>query len=414
MLFIQGVLGLVAFCAAAWLISENRRAVSLRIVFVGLALQFGLAFALLNVAIIHDAFMLLNEAILALQQATESGTRFVFGFLGGGDPPFEETHAGASFVLAFRALPLILVISALSSLLFFWGVLPLIVRGFAWLLERSMNIGGALGLGAAANIFVGMVEAPLLVRPYLAHITRAELFALMTCGMATVAGTVMVLYAAILGPVLPGAMGHILTASIISAPAAITIARLMVPETETETEGRLSLPHEASSAMDAVTQGIIAALRLLAHIAAMLVVFVALVSLANQVLGLFPDVAGEPLTFQRLLGWIMAPVAWLMGIPWSEAQPAGALLGTKVVLNEMLAYLELAGLPADALSDRSRLVLTYALCGFANLGSLGIMLGGMTAMAPERRAEIVSLGPKSILSGVLATCLTGTVVGLLY
>ncbi len=414
MQFVQGLLGMVTFCAAAWLISENRRAVSLRIVLVGLALQFVLASALLNLAIIHDGFMLLNEAILALQQATESGTRFVFGFLGGGDPPFEETHAGASFVLAFRALPLILVISALSSLLFFWGVLPLIVRGFAWLLERSMNIGGALGLGAAANIFVGMVEAPLLVRPYLAHITRAELFALMTCGMATVAGTVMVLYATILGPVLPGAMGHILTASIISAPAAIMIARLMVPETEPETEGRLTLPHEASSAMDAVTRGTIAGLRLLAHIAAMLVVFVALVSLANQVLGLFPDVAGEPLTFQRLLGWVMAPVAWLMGIPWAEAQPAGALLGTKVVLNEMLAYLELAELPADALSDRSRLVLTYALCGFANLGSLGIMLGGMTAMVPERRAEIVSLGPKSILSGVLATCLTGAVVGLLY
>lgn len=414
MLVVQGILGLAAFCVVAWLISENRRAVSLRIVVVGLALQGILAFLLLNLAIVQDAFMLLNQAILALQQATESGTRFVFGFLGGGDPPFEETHAGASFVLAFRALPLILVISALSSLLFFWGVLPLVVRGFARLLERSMNIGGALGLGAAANIFVGMVEAPLLVRPYLAHMTRAELFALMTCGMATVAGTVMVLYATILGPVLPDAMGQILTASIISAPAAIMVARLMVPETGPETEGGLALPHEVSSAMDAVTQGTIGGLRLLAHIVAMLVVFVALVSLANQGLGLLPDVAGEPLTFQRLLGWLMAPVAWLMGIPWSEAQPAGALLGIKVVLNEMLAYMELAELPADVLSPRSRLVLTYALCGFANLGSLGIMLGGLTAMAPERRAEIVSLGPKSIVSGVLATCLTGTVVGLLY
>ncbi|MDJ0873576.1 MAG: nucleoside transporter C-terminal domain-containing protein, partial [Gammaproteobacteria bacterium] len=413
MLHIQAVLGLVAFSAIAWLMSENRRAVSLRIVLVGLGLQGGVAFLLLNLDIVQEAFLLLNQAILGLQQATEAGTTFVFGFLGGGEPPFQESQAGASFVLAFRSLPLILVISALSSLLFYWRVLPLVVRGFAWLLERSMNVGGAVGLGAAANIFVGMVEAPLLVRPYLARMTRAELFALMTCGMATVAGTVMVLYATILATVLPDAMGHILTASIISAPAAIMIARLMVPETERETEGGIELPHEASSAMDAVTQGTVGGLRLLAHIVAMLVVFVALVSLANLLLGLLPNVVGEPLTFQRLLGWIMAPVAWLMGIPWSEAHLAGALLGTKVVLNEMLAYLDLAGLPTEALSPRSRLVLTYALCGFANLGSLGIMLGGMTAMAPERRAEIVALGPKSVVAGVLATCLTGAVVGLL-
>ncbi len=327
MLHIQAVLGLVAFSAIAWLMSENRRAVSLRIVLVGLGLQGGVAFLLLNLDIVQEAFLLLNQAILGLQQATEAGTTFVFGFLVGGEPPFQESQAGASFVLAFRSLPLILVISALSSLLFYWRVLPLVVRGFAWLLERSMNVGGAVGLGAAANIFVGMVEAPLLVRPYLARMTRAELFALMTCGMATVAGTVMVLYATILATVLPDAMGHILTASIISAPAAIMIARLMVPETERETEGGLELPHEASSAMDADTQGTVGGLRLLAHIVAMLVVFVALVSLANLLLGLLPNVVGEPLTFQRLLGWIMAPVAWLMGIPWSEAQAAGALLG---------------------------------------------------------------------------------------
>jgi len=413
MTYLQGLLGLCCFCALAWVVSEDRRAVRPVVVLIGLALQFGLALLLLKLPVFRQLFLILNDAILALQSATEAGTGFVFGFLGGGELPFEETYAGASFVLAFRALPLILVVSALSSLLFYWRVLPLVVRGFAWMLERSMNIGGALGLGAAANIFVGMVEAPLLIRPYLARMTRAELFAVMTCGMATIAGTVMVLYASVLSDMLPDAMGHVLSASIISAPAAIMIARLMVPETQPETEGSLTLPHEANSSMEAVTQGTVAGLRLLAYIVAMLVVFVALVSLANQLLGLLPSVGGEALSLQRVLGWLMAPVAWLMGIPWGESHTAGSLLGTKTVLNELLAYLRMAELSPDTLSERSRLIMTYALCGFANLGSLGIMLGGMTAMAPERRSEIVGLGPKSILSGTLATSLTGAVVGLL-
>ncbi len=316
-------------------------------------------------------------------------------------------------MLAFRALPLILLVSALSSLLFYWRILPLVVRGFSWLLERSMNVGGALGFGAAANVFVGMIEAPLLIRPYLARMTRAELFAVMTCGMATIAGTVMVLYASVLSGVLPDAMGHILTASIISAPAAIMVARLLVPETQPETEGRVMIDQEANSSMEAVTRGTISGLRLLAYIVAMLIVFVALVSLVNEILEFLPEVNDAPLSLERLLGWLMAPVAWLMGIPWAESVAAGSLLGTKTVLNELLAYLQLAALPEDTLSQRSQLILIYALCGFANLGSLGIMLGGMTVMAPERRREVVALGPKSILSGSIATCLTGTVVGLL-
>jgi CNT family concentrative nucleoside transporter len=411
--YLQGLLGIIGFCAVAWLVSEDRRSVRPVVAVIGLALQLGLALLLLKLPMFRQLFLVLNDAILALQSATGAGARFVFGYLGGGEPPFQETHDGASFVLAFRVLPLILVVSALSSLLFYWRILPLVVRGFAWLLERSMNVGGALGLAAAANIFVGMVEAPLLIRPYLTRITRAELFAVMTCGMATIAGTVMVLYASILTGVLPDAMGHLLSASLISAPAAIMVARLMVPETVAETKGGLVVPYDANSSMEAVTQGTLAGLRLLAYIVAMLLVFVALVSLVNQVLAVLPDVDGAPLSLQRLLGWGMAPVAWLMGIPWAECHTAGALLGTKTVLNELLAYLQLAELPPGALSDRSRIVLTYGLCGFANLGSLGIMLGGLTAMAPQRRTEIVALGPKSILSGTLATCLTGTLVGLI-
>ena len=317
-------------------------------------------------------------------------------------------------MLAFRALPLILVISALSALLCPWRILPLLVRGFAWLLRRTLGTGGPLGLGAAANVFVGMTEAPLLIRPYLAGMTRPALFGLMTCGMATIAGTVMVLYASLIGSVVPDAMGHILIASIISAPAALMIAGILIPETqEARDETPVRIESQSRSAMDAITRGTLEAIPLWLNILAMLVVMVALVSLVNQLLGLLPMIAGEPLTAQRLLGWIMAPVVWLIGIPWHEAPTAGALMGIKTVLNELVAYLELARLPTETLSERSRLIMTYALCGFANLGSLGIMIGGLGAMAPERRDEIVAMGLKSILAGTLATLMTGAVVAML-
>jgi CNT family concentrative nucleoside transporter len=392
----------------AWLLSEDRRGARPGLVAAGLAIQLGLALVMLHWGAVQRGLAFLNDAVLALQDATLAGSRFVFGYLAGGELPFEATGPGSSFILAFQALPLVLVVSALSSLLFHWGILPRVVGALSWLLQRGLRVGGALGLAAAANIFVGMVEAPLLVRPYLRAMSRAELFAVMTTGMATVAGTVMVLYASVLGPVLPGAMGHILTASLISAPAAIVVAHLMVPGS-LATTGSLP-PRKQGGAMDALTRGTLDGLRLLAGIAAMLLVFVALVSLVNQGLGLLPGVAGAELTLQRILGWVLAPLAWLLGIPWEDAPAAGALLGTKVVLNEFLAYLELV--EAEGLGERSRLILVYALCGFANFGSLGIMLGGLTALVPERRAELSALGLRSIASGFLATCMTGAMVGL--
>jgi CNT family concentrative nucleoside transporter len=287
------------------------------------------------------------------------------------------------------------------------------VRTLSRLLQHSMGIGGALALGAIANIFVGMVEAPLLVRPYLMAMSRSELFTLMTTGMATIAGTVMVIYASILRPVLPDAMGQILIASLISAPAAIVIAQLLIPPAGEPTAGELVPPQQASGAMDAVTRGTLQGVELLINITAMLVVMIALVSLANLLLGLLPEVNGTPLTLQRLLGWLLAPVVWLMGVPWEQAPTGGALLGTKTILNELIAYVDLAALPGDALDARSRRIMVYALCGFANFGSLGIMIGGLGTMAPERRAEIVALGLKSIFAGTLATCLTGAVIGVL-
>jgi len=413
LLALQSAFGFIAIFLIAWLLSEDRRAVPWRIVVSGAALQIVLAAALLKLPLFRDLFLALNELLSALERATQEGTRFVFGFLGGGPQPFEERPGSSSFVLAFRALPLILVVSALSSLLFYWRVLPVVVRGISAVLEKLMGVGGAVGLSTAANIFVGMVEAPLFVRPYLREMSRGELFIVMTGGMAGIAGTVMALYAAILGPVVPDAMGHILSASIISAPAAILIAGVMVPPRGEPTSGRLVPPQQATSSMDAVTRGTLDGLQLLLAIVAMLIVLIALVALVNLALGLLPQWGGAQVTLQRMLGYVMAPLVWLAGVPASEAVTAGALMGTKTVLNEFIAYLDLAHLPADALGARSRLIMTYALCGFANFGSLGILIGGLASMVPERRDEIVALGLRSIVSGTLATLMTGAVVGML-
>jgi CNT family concentrative nucleoside transporter len=410
---LQGAAGLIAFTALAWILSEKRNKVSFKLIVSGIAVQLLLGLILLKVPVFQQMFIALNRVVLALEASTRAGTSLVFGYLGGGPMPFEVTAPGNVFILGFRALPLVLVISALSSLFFYWGVLPKVVRAFAWCLTKTLRIGGAEGLGVAANVFVGMVEAPLFIRPYLKIMTRSELFTLMTAGMATIAGTVMVLYATILTDVLPGVMGHILTASIISVPAAVTIAKVMVPETDPLTGGKLTAPVEAVNSMDAVTQGTLQGIKLLINILAMLVVLVALVHLINLILGLVPGWQQQPITLQRLLGYVMAPLVWLMGVPWAEAPAAGALMGTKTILNEFIAYLDMARLAPGTLSHSSVVIMTYALCGFANPGSLGIMIGGLGTMAPERRGEIVSLGLRSIVAGTLATSMTGAVVGIL-
>ena len=414
MLRLHSFIGFLVLALLAWLFSEKRRDVRIRILLTGLGLQICLALLLLKLPGAQQAFLWLNNAVQALEESTRAGTGFVFGYLGGARLPFVEKVPGASYILAFRGLPLVLVISALSSLLFYWRVIPVVVRGFSWVLRRTMGIGGVEGLGTAANVFVGMVESPLLVRPYLLRISRSELFTIMTSGMATIAGTVMVLYAAILSKVIPGVIGHLLIASIISAPAAVTIAKLMIPETGDPSAGEVEIPSEAHSSMDAITRGTLGGVRLLINIIAMLVVFVGLVHLLNLLLGILPDFFGRPITFQRLMGYVMAPVTWVMGIPWSEALITGELMGTKTVLNELLAYLKLASLPEGTLSERSRLIIIYAMCGFANFGSLGIMIGGLGAMAKERRDEIVGLGIKSIVAGTIATCMTGALVGMIY
>ena len=412
---LQSTLGILAILALAWLISENRRAVNWRQAGIGLGVTLLLALVMLKVPKVEVVFALITKAVDAIATATRAGTSFVFGYVGGGPLPFELKTPGAEFILGFQALPVVLVMSVLSSLLFYWGIMPPIVRGFSRVLEKTLDVGGAVGLSTAANIFVGQVEAPLFIRPYLAKLSRAEMFVVMTGGMAGIAGTVFVLYATILANAIPDAAGHIVVCSVLGAPAAILISFIMVPDPKgPHTGGGLGeVEQVASSTMDAIVKGTGAGLELLLNIVAMLIVFIALVHLANAVLGLLPDLFGAPVTLQRTLGWVMAPICWLMGIPWAQAVTAGGLMGIKTILNELVAYLQLAALPADALDPRSRLIMLYAMCGFANFGSLGIMIAGLSTMCPEKRDEVVSLGLKSIVSGTLTTCLLGAIVGML-
>ena len=411
---LQAALGLVVLLGLAWAISENRGAISVRVVASAMALQMLLAALLLRVPPITVALSMLNKAVEVLRQATLAGTSFVFGYLGGGPVPFEPTAPQNVFILATQGLPLILIVSALSALLFYWRILPKMVQGFAWLLERTIGLGGAVGVASSANVFIGMIEAPLLIRPYLRDMTRASLFLVMTVGMATIAGNMFVLYATVLSPVLTDAAGTLMVASVISAPASVAIAALMVPGDYTGDAVEQRGPDEdATSAAEAIVNGTLNGFRVVVAVAVLLIVAIALVDLTNQVLGLLPDVGGFRLSLQRMLGWLLAPVAWLIGIPWTEAGLAGELMGTKVVLNELVAYLSMAELPEGALSPRSDKILTYALCGFANLGSLGILLGGLATMVPDRRAEIVALGPKALIAGTIACFMTGAVAGIL-
>ncbi len=413
----QSLLGIIVLTGFAWALSERRSAVSWRLIAAGLTAQLVMTLALLKIQIFQQAFGVLNDGVMAVADATRAGTSFVFGYMGGGEIPFVvRNDAGSTFILAFESLPLILVVSAISALLFHWNVIQPIVRGFAWALRRTMNVDGPVGVAVTLNIFMGQAEAPVVVRPYLKMETRAGLFVIITAGMATVAGTVMLIYVTFLTGIIPNPLGQILTASLISAPAAIMIALIMIPEdedkAETKTDEYVHFPsEEGDNAMSVITRGTLEGVQLIINIVAMLIVLIALVTLVNTILGVLPDVAGTQLTLQRILGWFMAPVAWLLGIPWSEAFTAGGLLGTKTILNELIAYIELSQLPEDALSDRSRLIVTYALCGFANLSSVGIMIGALATMVPERRADIVSLAPRAVISGSLATLMTGAMVG---
>ena len=409
----RGVLGIATLLLIALAFSEARRCIAWRVVVGGLLLQAAIALLFLKVPPAVALLVWLNRGVATLQGATDAGTALVFGFLGGAPLPYTETVPGGSYTLAFRAFPLVLVISALASLLIHWGVLQRIVGALAWGLRRTLGIGGALGLAAAVHVFVGMIEAPLLVKPYLRAMTRGELFALMSCGMAGIAGTVMVIYGSILGGAIPDSFSNILIASVLSTPGALAVAAIMVPfAPRPEAEAELDAVDPAGGALQAIVKGTMDGIGLVAAIIAMLIVLVALVTLVNDLLGLLP-IGGTPLTLQRVAALVFRPLVWLIGVPWDQTGTAAALMGTKTVLNEFVAYLDLAHLPTDALDARSKLIMTYALCGFANVGSLGILLGGLNAMVPERRADVAALGWRSVVSGTLATMMSGAIVGLI-
>ncbi|MFO1114759.1 MAG: nucleoside transporter C-terminal domain-containing protein [Beijerinckiaceae bacterium] len=410
---LQGLFGLLVLLSIAFLFSENRRAIPVRVVVAGVLLQIAIAALLMKFPPAVALVMKITHGVEALQRATDAGTSLVFGYLGGGPLPYAETKAGASFILAFRAFPMVLTIAALASLLFYWGVLQKVVHLFALALRRTLGVGGPLGIGAAVHIFVGMVEAPLIVRPYLATMSRGELFALMSCGMAGIAGTVMAIYGAILSGHIPDALPNIITASIISTPAALALSAIMIPFTPDPRAGEIKIADPPANAMEAIVRGTMDGVRILASIVALLIVMIALVHLVDAMLSLLPEIGGAPVTLRGLFAIPFRPLVWAIGIPWNESGAAALLMGTKTSLNDFVAYLDLAALPKDALSERSRLIMTYAMCGFANFGSLGIMVGGMTAMAPERRHDIVALVPRSLISGTLATLSSGAVAGML-
>jgi CNT family concentrative nucleoside transporter len=417
LLVLQALFGIGVFVAIAVVLSEQRTLPGWRLLVAGLGLQFLFAFAVFNLNFLQQMLGLINRGVNAVVNATESGTLFIFGYLGGDplnvDYPFSISEPGATMILAFRILPLMLMFTVLSAILWHYRVLPIIIKGFSFVLRKSLNVSGAVGFSSAANIFIGMVESPALIRPYIAVLTRSELFVVMSCGMATIAGSVMVFYSIILQGTLDDPLGHIITASVISAPAAIMIALIMVPQSSAATSEEIQLSVEYKSLMDAITKGTYDGVRLMVSVGAMLLVLVALVALLNSLFSLIPFPGDDPLTLQRLFGYVFAPLTWLMGIPWSEAQISGSLMGTKTALNELLAFLALAELPAGSLSEKSTVIMTYALCGFANFGSLGIMIAGLSGMCPQRATEIVELAPKSLISGTLATCMTGAIAGLL-
>ena len=414
--YIQPIIGFFILLLLGAIFSENVKAIKIRYLVSAVVIQVLLALVLIKVPLVSNFFEYLSYGVMTLKEANDYGTSFVFGYLADNAPnaPFDITNSAGTFIFAFGGLTLIIVMSAISALLWHWRIIPVLVNALSVIFKKPLDVGGPVGLSATANIFLGQVEAPLLVRPYLASMSKNELLILMTVGMSTIAGSVMVIYTTMLSPIYGiGLIGHFLTASLISVPAAIMYANIIIPsETKTDFPADNSTKMY-SGTMDALTRGTQAGIEIFLNVAAMLIVVMALVFLVNAILGVLPDVLGQPLTMERMFGWLFAPLAWCMGIPWTESQTAGELLGVKTILNEFVAYLYLADTDTYALSERSNLIMLYALCGFANFSSVGILLSGMSAMVPERRKDLIAVSIKALWAALLASCMTGFIVGIL-
>ncbi len=412
----QIIIGFVGLVCIAIPFSQNRSTINYRHIFAAIILQIVLAFALLKIPFIVQIFAYLSEGVTALQAATQEGAEFVFGYLSNSSTsPFENSGTGNSMIFAFQILPLIIVISSLSALLWFWNILPLIIRAISKIFEKLFNIGGPIGLGATANIIMGQVEAPLLVRPYLSRMSEKELLILMTAGMSTVSGSIMIALVSMLAPQFPdiNLIQHLVSASILSIPAAIMYANIMIPSSEVTNFDGNSVPKVYDSSMDAITRGTRDGLDICLNVGAILIAFIALVSLLNSLLGILGGWIGvNDLSLQLILGYIFFPIVWLMGVPLSETLASAELLGLKTALNEFVAYGALANIEPDALSDRSKLITLYALCGFANFSSVGILVSGISAMAPERKNDLIKVSIKALIGATLASCMTGLVIGI--
>jgi CNT family concentrative nucleoside transporter len=413
---LQIIIGFIGLVCIAVPFSQNISSINYRHIFAAIILQIVLAFALLKIPFIVQIFAYLSEGVTALQAATQEGAEFVFGYLSNSSTsPFESSGTGNSMIFAFQILPLIIVISSLSALLWFWNILPLLIRAISKIFEKLFNIGGPIGLGATANIIMGQVEAPLLVRPYLSKMSEKELLILMTAGMSTVSGSIMIALVSMLAPQFPdiNLIQHLVSASILSIPAAIMYANIMIPSSEVTNFDGNSVPKVYDSSMDAITRGTRDGLDICLNVGAILIAFIALVSLLNSLLDIFGGWVGiSDLSLQLILGYIFFPIVWLMGVPLSETLASAELLGLKTALNEFVAYGALANIEPGVLSDRSKLITLYALCGFANFSSVGILVSGISAMAPERKNDLIKVSLKALVGATLASCMTGLVIGI--
>jgi CNT family concentrative nucleoside transporter len=403
-------IGFIGLVALAIPFSENYRNINYKYIIYGIVSQLLLAAILLKVPFIINFFEILGNGVTILQNATIAGASFVFGY-----PPSDSDYVYRSLLetFAFGVLPYIIVMSCISAILWYWGVLPFIVNIISKGCQKLFNIGGPVGLGAAANVFIGQVEAPLLIKPYINKLSRKELLILMTAGMATVAGSVMVALITILEIQFIGEnlIQHFLTASILSVFAAIMYANIMIPSNDiTDSDGN-NTSKVYKSTMDAITTGTSQGSNIAVSVGTILIAVIALVFIANSFLAFIGSLIGIDLSIEQILGYIFAPITWLMGIPWDEALIAGELLGIKTTLNEFIAYPALAALEDGVLSDKSKLIIFYGLCGFANLSSVGILISGIGSMAPERKDDLINVSFKALIAATLASCMTGLVVG---
>jgi CNT family concentrative nucleoside transporter len=411
---LQSLAGVGVVLAICWLLSEDKKRFPVFLAIGAIVVQAALVLLLFGLPQAQSVLEGVNTGVEALANATKTGSQFVFGYLGGGDQPFAGAGK-APFIFAFQVMPVILVVCALSALLWHWRILKWITKAFGVVFQKTMGLRGPPALAAAATIFMGQVEGPIFIRAYLEKLTRSELFMLIAVGMACVSGSTMVAYVAILKDVLPNAAAHVLTASIISAPAGVLLARIIVPADKSEKSADFDRAGEKTydSSIDALIRGTGDGLQVVLNVAATLIVFVALVALVNAILGGLPNVEGQPLSVERILGVLFSPLAWCLGVPWSEAPKAGSLLGVKLVLTEFTAFIQLGQTPVDVLSERTRMIMTYALCGFANVASVGINVAGFSVLVPQRRSEVMGLVWKALVAGFLATCMTASIVGFL-